>query len=174
METTQNFRNTQELSFHSMGRNISAICGFSETSNTRWKLPKFKELHEDLSFNSMGLSVERWFPINFHWMFEHNINNFFPQVVLAWRYCLQLNEEQLILIRCEPKSFSQLLACQELLPPNMHRINLIEINQPLTKSHIEIEDNPKSRDRFRKIAQLYFRGEFVPCGFPLFMRIQCQ
>ena len=134
----------------------------------------FKELHEELSFNSMGLSVESWFPMIFHWMFEHNINNFFPQVVLAWRYCLQLNEEQLILIRCEPKSFSQLLACQELLPPNMHRINLIEINQPLTKSHIEIEDNPKSRDRFRKIAQLYFRGEFVPCGFPLFMRIQCQ
>ena len=62
METNQRVRNTQELSFHSMGRNISAICGFSETSNTRWTSPKFKEPHEELSLNSMGISVESWFP----------------------------------------------------------------------------------------------------------------
>ena len=75
----------------------------------------YYDMQIELSFNSIGLLVGSWSLMIFH--FAYKINNFFPLVMLAWRPCLNLNEEQPISVHQGPNSFLHLLTCQNKLNP---------------------------------------------------------
>ena len=75
----------------------------------------YHDMQIELSSNSVGLLVRSWSPINFH--FAYKINKFSPLVVLAWRPCFNLNEEQPISDHQGSNSFLHLLTCQNKFHP---------------------------------------------------------
>ena len=88
----------------------------------------YHDMQVELSFKSVGLLVGSWSPTIFH--FAYQISNFFPLVVLAWRPCLNLNEEQPILVHQGPNAFLHLLTCQIKFSPLMNQYRMFLAQTP--------------------------------------------
>ena len=72
--------------------NIYTVCAYSKLS------VMMKLLVTELLLNSMGLFSRRWSSMVSQWCFVYKTNTVFPLVVHAWRLCLNLYEEQPILV----------------------------------------------------------------------------
>ena len=70
-------------------------------------------------------------PNDFDFLFSiHNMNNLFPVVVHAWRWCLNLNGEEPILVYWGSNTFEYLLACQNMFDPNWTNIECSAFKPP--------------------------------------------